>query len=65
MIENISQTILSQFRLKFAMRHAKCHESRLIWGTKVVRNHALQSAKASKELTEKLCLFFTQHLIIS
>ena len=27
----------------------------VIDGTKVVRNHALQSAKVSKELAEKLC----------
>jgi hypothetical protein len=33
---------------------AECIEY-VIEGTKVVRNHALQSAKVSKELAEKLC----------
>jgi hypothetical protein len=33
---------------------AECMEY-VIDGTKVVRNHALQSAKVSKELAEKLC----------
>jgi hypothetical protein len=33
---------------------AECMEY-VIDGTKVVRNHALQSAKVSKELAEKMC----------